>query len=599
MNWKWAAGGLVLLSLVTFANSFSNAFVWDDEEQIVANAAVHSLANIQYFFSGSTFNSGGAGQLGGLYYKPLMSVSYATIYSIFGPRPFFFHFIQTLLHGINAVLVMRFLYYLFYEADFQKNAKKVLTSQQAFWLAGFLAALFVVHPINVESVVYIASMQEVLFMVFGLGAVLVALRQEMDWRRVVMVGGLLLASLLSKETGIIWLLSGGLMLWLFQIKKLERYLVAAGGAVAVYAFLRFAVAEVFLEKHGLSPITLMSFSERLLSLPKIVWFYFLTYFFPQRLLIAQHWVVTELTVADFWWPVLFVIGLVFFGLVISWYVWRSHSVFWKQWVIFPVLLGMGLGLHLQIFPLDMTVADRWFYLPQIGVLGLLSVLGIVGWQTAKKRVWLGMKPGFFSKTMVVIGIILVALLMVRSWVRNTTWKNGLELYSHDAQYVQSFDLENNLGVEYFRAGQIELAKQHFVNSTQLAAHWWTNWNNLGVVEERAGQLDQALNYYQKSIDNGQYYLAYQNKARILLQQDPAAATSFIESSLSLFPQNLSLWQYYVAALVAQQEWEKARAVAERLYRGAPSVETADLYRYVQENTPLATSSAAVKPTTRF
>lgn len=94
---------LIAFGFLLYFNSLFNGFVWDDEELIVNNSQVHSLANLPAFLSGSTFNPGGASQLSGLYYKPLMTISFSALYTLFGPNPFFFHLFQLLLHIANTV----------------------------------------------------------------------------------------------------------------------------------------------------------------------------------------------------------------------------------------------------------------------------------------------------------------------------------------------------------------------------------------------------------------------------------------------------------------------------------------------------------------
>jgi tetratricopeptide (TPR) repeat protein len=179
----------------------------------------------------------------------------------------------------------------------------------------------------------------------------------------------------------------------------------------------------------------------------------------------------------------------------------------------------------------MTVADRWFYLPMIGLIGAVgSGLALLPLKAQT------------IKLVMLLGLAWATMLGLRSAVRIQNWHDGLTLYRHDSQIMQqSFDLENNLGVELYRAGETAAAAQHFQHSTELAPAWWTNWNNLGVTAEAAGQLDQAAADYQKAIQNGSYYLAYGNYAQVLLKQGRyEAAAEFLHKSLELYPHNQAL-----------------------------------------------------------
>ncbi|MBU0579497.1 hypothetical protein KKE34_00450 [Patescibacteria group bacterium] len=570
-KWVWLI--LVVVGLVVFANSLPNNFVWDDEEQVVNNTLVHSLKNLPYFFSGSTFNTGGASGLSGMYYKPLMTVAFATMHGLFGPRAMGFHAVQIGLHILNAILVYLFFKELYGRLSFKKNK---ISTQLTSWLALLGAVVFLIHPLNVETVVYVSSMQDILFFLFGIGATLVMMKKEVKFKWLFAVFGGLLFSLLSKETGIVWVVFIPIVAWILQRSFWKKWsLVVSGVSFTVYAFLRFAVAGVGLEKHGLSPITQMSFTERLWSVPKIVVYYLQNYLWPNKLAISQHWVVKgaswkAVSWNEFYLPLL-IVFLVGMGLLwVGWKLWQNSNEWRRVFGVFFILFCLGMGIHLQIFPLDMTVADRWFYLPQLGLWGMVSLLFLrwgsqvcFGW---KRKVLVGL-----------VGLVLVAL-SIRSMVRNRNWRDGLTLYSHDIKIaVDSFDLENNFGVELYRVGRKEEAKVHFTRSTELADHWWTNWSNLGVIIEEEGDLETAAVYYQRAIDNGQYFLAFQNLARVKALRNPEAAIVFIKDSLELLPYNAELYKWWAVAEYELENKDAALQILQRSFELAPSQKTAQLY----------------------
>src|SRR5262249_14014750 len=79
----WWAPSLLLLVLgvLIYASALPNGFVLDDESQITGSESVHTLSTIGSYFTGSSMDTGGAG-LGGIYYKPLMTLSYALIWAV-------------------------------------------------------------------------------------------------------------------------------------------------------------------------------------------------------------------------------------------------------------------------------------------------------------------------------------------------------------------------------------------------------------------------------------------------------------------------------------------------------------------------------------
>lgn len=488
---------LVVLGLLVFGNALFNGFVWDDEEMILLNPAVHSLANLLAFFSGSTFNSGGAGSLSGLYYKPLMITTFSILYTIFGPNAAVFHLGQILIHLANASFLFLVLYWLF------KSPLIPFT----------VSLIFLVHPINTETVVYIADYQEVLFFFFGIISLWYLLTKPAP--KILWLSLLLAASFLSKETGLVMAAISAVAVFLFAKDRLKTFLWAALVAFGTYCLLRFAVAGIFFNKHGLTSMSTAPFPQRLINLPAIIFFYLKTFFYPAVLSINQQWIVTRI---DFR---LVATDLLFFAALVAGFVLSSSK---RLYFLFLVWFLAGLGLHLQIFPLDLTVSDRWFYLPMIGLLVMLTI-------TFKK----------FLTQPLILGTI-VTVLSLSTFIRTFDWRDGFTLYGHDIKNSpDAFDLQNNYGVELFRRGDFSQAKIHFEKSVTLSPQWWTNWNNLGAIAEREKNYSLARQYYQKAIDNGHYYLAYENMAKLLyFHFTKAEAKSFAREALRFLPYNQTL-----------------------------------------------------------
>jgi len=521
---------LILLSIgfIVYFNCFFNGFIWDDEEQIVNNHIVHSIKNIPAFFSGSTFNTGGTGSLVGIYYKPLMNVVFSLLYSVFGNRPLFFHLFQVALHLINSIII----YWLF------KNFLPL-------WLSFFLSLIFLIHPFNVETVVYISALQEPLFLFFGLLALLSIIKIAEERRPFLLLVpvSFLLFSILAKETGLVFVLIIFIYLFIFKKGWLFPYSILTFILLNLYFVLRLGLANIPFSSQYLSPITRVDLTTRLLSIPKIVYFYFNTFLFPKDLAIAQQWVVNKINVADFYWPLIFdCLIFAFFAYFVFLAVKKFNNYPAKALIFFFCWFIISLCFHCQIFPLDMTASDRWFYLPMVGLLGMTGT--IVGFPLFNK-------DGEFIKKrgLLFILTILIALLSVRTIIRIFNWHNGLALFSHDIKISKdAFDLENNLGVELFRVNKINQARIHFENSTKLAPYWWTNWNNLGAVYEKRGDLIRAANYYKQAIKNGDYYLAYENYSGVLIKQGKIKeARDFLQNqALKKFPHNQKLrlmWDY--------------------------------------------------------
>ncbi len=563
---------LIAITFLIYSLALFNGFVWDDEEQVVNNSAVYSLRNIPQHFLGSTFNTGGAGGSSGIYYKPLMSTSFTILYIIGGGRAFLFHLFQIILHTANVVMI-----FLLFKQIFKKND-----------LATLLALVFAIHPFNVEAVVYISALQDVQFLFFGLLSLIIFIyRQRLKKINPLFLSSIfILAAMLSKETGSLFLLIYPLFIFIFYPKYFknnwQNLLFYLFGALVLYLFLRLVIAQVSVSTQGLSPITRTSKQVILLTIPKIIFFYLITFFWPKDLLIAQHWLVESTSWSEFYWPLLIIIT--FFSasvfIIIYFYKNKKNKEF-KQTLFFLTSFLIGIILHLHIIPLDMTVADRWFYLPMIFLLGLLGVLFLI----LNSINW---KP-FLKKIIFVVVFVVFLLLACRTVLRVLNWKNGLTLFSHDIQYVKgSFDLENNTGTELARVDRNEEAMTYFLRSIELLPDWWTNWNNLGAMYQRQGKIEEARQAYQQAVNNGNYHLAYENLASLLMTHyELEEAYQFLLEAIKNFPYN-----YQLRLLLAIAEYELGNQIealrqANYAYQLSPNSESLALVQLIKNKEDLS------------
>ena len=487
---------ILIVAVGMYLPALRNGFVWDDEEQVVNNQFIREWRNLPQLFTGSTFGGGGTASLTGGYYKPLLSVWFLINYKLWGLYPWGWHLTQSVLHGINGVLV----YYLLLS---------VLKKHQR-WLAGLGALIWVVHPVQVESVAYISAVQELLMTALSLAAILLAIKGKLKVSL-----GLWGLALLAKESAVVVPVIVAAYIWMVE-KKINRVVDYSMGCLLIlggYALLRFGVAGVGLKPHEIIPITAAPLWQRLLTVPESLYQLVRVIFWPVYLYIGHHQVVTGVI----WrWVGELLLLLSLITRLRGWFGW---------WVAVSVVLISNL------FPLDMTFAERWAYFPLIGIIGLVMV-GISQWP---------------KRWVIMMGGVLILALGTRSVVRMKDWQNGLTLYNHDiALAPPAFDLENNLGVELARVNQWDEAKIHFERSIVLQPEWWTNYSNLGAYFQRRGQLEIAKTLYLEAIKNGDYYLAYENLAGIYWQQKDKELEPFLTGALAKFPYNRQLQAIYAA-----------------------------------------------------
>lgn len=546
---------IVIIGLIVYCNSLFNGFVGDDEGQIVGNILIQSINNIPIIFHSVLRMKTNTGIT--TYYKPITFSVITLLHTFFGLSPFFYHLVQMVLHISNGIMV-----YLL----FKKHIKKVI--------AFFAAILFLIHPINAETVSYIADLQDVLYVFFGLFALHLSI---MNWQsskfKYILISIMLLASCLSKETGVVFLITIPLYSFIFIHKQLKPIFLSTIIAFIIYLFLRFSSQPIVSSGLYTSAISTLNFQQRLLSIPKIVLHYVLLFVYPNQLAIGWNWVVTHITFADFILPT--IVDFIFLLLVFAYlvFLFKKKSKTFKTYSFFTMWFVIGLLPHLQFIPLDFTVADRWFYFSLIGLLGMLATIT----ETLH----------FSSKTVKIIIVSFYCLLLfifsIRTINRNSNFHDDITLYSHDLKFIPDNSvLENGLGVAYANEGNIPLAKMHYERSIKLDIHS-ESWNNLGAIYANTGNIKIAKEDFQKSVEFSNMELSYENLAKLdLLYGSPQDAKQITEQGLKIYSDNPLLWFMLAQAEYKLGNKNMALTDAQKSIELAPNESVSQFINYVDE-----------------
>ena len=145
--------GIVVLTLVVYARTLGNGFIdFDDPENVIDNFSIRdlTLANIGHYFSTPLQ----------FMYTPLVTLSYAVDYQLWGLDPAGYHATNLALHLVNVVLVELVVWEL---------------TRRAF-VSLAVSAAFALHPMNVDGIAWVATRSNLLATAFSLGAILVYLR---------------------------------------------------------------------------------------------------------------------------------------------------------------------------------------------------------------------------------------------------------------------------------------------------------------------------------------------------------------------------------------------------------------------------------------
>lgn len=130
---------LALATLLCYANTLGNGFVFDDHDLVLGNRLLRNLSNIPRIATNS--------------YRPARDISYALDFAVWGERPAGFHVTNILLHTANAILA--------FFVVFRITRERIVCAAVA-------AAIFALHPIQTDAAAYISGRRDLLFTTFYL-----------------------------------------------------------------------------------------------------------------------------------------------------------------------------------------------------------------------------------------------------------------------------------------------------------------------------------------------------------------------------------------------------------------------------------------------
>lgn len=455
-----AAAVLLAVVLAVFSPSLSGEFIhWDDDVLITENPAVQAMTpgTLKTIFT--TYDP----EL----YIPLTLLSYQINFLIAGPAPFLYHLTNTLLHAGNAFLVACIAYRLF-----RRQAVVAL-------LAGFL---FAVHPLQTEAVAWISARKDVLSAFFFLAATLLFLRhlERPSARRYLGIALLFLLALLSKANAVVFPVLLLLLVWYREGSVRRRDIVLAAPFFALSVL--FGVVAV-LGKSAQAGI--LRPWEFLLMSARSMAFYIEKLLLPVRLS-ALYPFEGAVTLASF--PVL--ASCIFLLSLFLAATWRYRRSRWPLIALlsFGVLLAPSFINYRKGFAAaDLYFAsDRYAYLASVVFFFLLARL-------LERGMTRRLVPAAALPTAIVL------LWSGLSFVQAGVWRSNIDLFTHVlGLYPSAYAAENNLGMTYYRLGELDRAEEHYHKALAIRPLAIT-WSNLGTLYRREGKLPKSAHAFQEAL----------------------------------------------------------------------------------------------------
>ena len=501
---------LIFFVLVAYGQVKNFTFIdYDDSVYVTENHHVQAGITVEGFLWAFKFNE----QTFYSYWQPLTWLSHMLDVQLYGMKPGYHHLTNVFFHIANTLL----LFLLFH------------TITGKLWQSTLVASLFALHPLNVESVVWVAERKNVLSTFFWM---LTMLSYAWYVKQPVMYRYFL--TILSFTLGLMtkpMLVTLPFILILLDFWPLKRFEIGKAHSFDhVMPKSSICCARLPLFFRLLSekiPLLFLSVTSIYLSLSLVKNYHTTvsTDMVPFNLRIANALVSYVKYIVKMIWPlnlavlypfpsrmpvwqmigaILFLAGVSF--LVIRLMRTKPYLVFGWFWYLVTLIPVIGI-VQAGIWP---EMADRWAYVPSIGLFimiawGIADILN--GWQHR-------------GITLVVIVMVLPLALIGVTRKQISYWQNSITLFKHTLSITKNnIYVHNNIGVALEKQGQIEEAIQHYMIVLKSDPNYAHAHNNLGNALSALGRDREAIGHYREALRiYPRYAKAYFNLGNVLLRQ---------------------------------------------------------------------------------
>jgi tetratricopeptide (TPR) repeat protein len=458
---------LAAVTIFAYRPAWHGGFLWDDDAYIINNellTAPHGWQRIWFSLDSPS------------QYFPLTYSTFRIEHALWGLNTTGYHWVNLLLHVGNALLVWAVLARL---------------GVPGSWLA---AAIFALHPVQVESVAWITERKNVLMGFFFLLTLVawiafVDKRTRRPWIFYCLALIFYVLALSAKATACTLPAALFLILWLQKKPITMRRLMQIISFVVLG--IGMGLLAVWWERYhqgtNRGVFTFLSPIERILVASRAVWFYVSKIFWPSNLtFIYPRWNISPADLLDYIWLLAGIAACVAIYFLRR-YFGRSIEV---AAAFFVATLSPVLGF-IMLFTFRYTfVADHYQYLACIGPISLASA-GIVS---------LSDKFTQYRAVIASAAVLIFASLATLTWRQATTYTDIETLWRATlAKNPECWMGHTNLGLVLFEKGKIDDAIAHYRSALQMQPNWWDAEYNLGTALLAKGQVDEAILHSEKAV----------------------------------------------------------------------------------------------------
>ena len=417
-------------------------------------------------------------------WNPLIWLSFMLDYQLYCLNAGGYHITNLILHILSTLL----LFWLFNR----------MTNE--IWKSAFVAALFALHPLHVESVVWVSERKDVLSAFFWMLTLsfYVYYTEKPAAKRYLLVLFSFILALMSKPMVItlpvIMILLDYWPLKRFESKKNNFILWQLKEKIPFITLSIIIVIAILHTPQNNIPHKIISLGDRIANAPIAFVAYLGKTFWPQNMAIFYPF-STQIPVWQIFSASLIILVITILVIIMA----KSLPYVFTGWMWYAVTITPVIGL-IQISAYSM--ADHYYYLPSTGIAIMLAwgIPSLIKIEKIRKNI---LFPA---------GIISIAIMGLLSWNQIGYWENSIKLFNHALRITKDNTMVHNLlGFTLFEKGKIREAIYHYDKAILIAPDYTYAYANRGNAYAKLGQYERAMEDYNMVVNlepdfaDGYYY----------------------------------------------------------------------------------------------
>lgn len=480
---------LIIVTLAVYWQVGNHGFLdYDDEICIVENAHVSqglSSANIIWAFTSvEEFN-----------WFPLTRLSHMVDVQLFGMNPRGHHLMNVAIHCFSTLLLFFLL----------------LRLTEGLWQSTFVAAMFALHPMHVESVAWAAERKDVLSACFWFLTLLLYSRYAEAQRSAAKSGGAIyILTLCSFVLGLMskpMLVTLPIVMLLLDFWPLHRFGINDRSKSSLFFLVKekvpfFACSmlssaiTIYAQSKGGALVSLetvpfvIRFQNALVSYLKYIiktfWPHDLAVLYPLSHSIPLWQIISSAVVLLLISVATICAGRRYPFLMVGW--------FWFLVTLLPVIGLIQVGAQ--------SMADRYTYIPHIGLFIMIAWGTPVLFRSehaANATPHNAREPVTYRE--VILGLLASLVIIMAasvSWQQLGYWKNSISLYRHTLNVTTGNSIINrNLGIALVKTGNFDAALIEFKTAVMIDPNDYKLRNILASALADKGDIDEAITEFKK------------------------------------------------------------------------------------------------------